>query len=133
MRSSIIVITAADGGALEYLYPSGDGHLMIVYNDQRKLREMMSHVRAGFENAAPLGIRIDTWDYEASAEEYKWALQEVFVPRWAREHGPEWASKVAFITDSDRAFDRVLREVREHGIPSMLLQIAGDPLPWGPP
>jgi hypothetical protein len=129
MRSSIIVITTAEGGALEYLYPSGDGHLMVVYGDQRKLEEMTGHVRAGLGDLAEtLGMRVDTWDSEGSAEEYKWALQEVFVPRWAREHGPEWASKVALITDGDRAFDRVLRDVRENGIPGMLIQIAGDPL-----
>jgi hypothetical protein len=50
-------------------------------------------------------------------------LKEVFIPDWARKNGPEWASKVAIIPDTDKAFDRILEDVRQNGIPRILIQL----------
>jgi len=97
---------------------------MVVYGDPRKREEMLNYLDAALSEVAPALLRAGVWSYEFSSVNVAVeAFKEVFIPDWARKNGPEWASKVAIIPDIDKAFDRILEEVRGNGIPGMLIEL----------
>jgi hypothetical protein len=119
---SIIILENPQVGWVEYLYPSGGGHLMIIYTEARYRDEMLDHLNASCREVGN-GFRATTNSFEGSADDLVYAIKKVYVPDWAREYGAEWASKVAVISDADKAFERVLKDIRENGVPSMLVRV----------